>query len=264
MAGAIGTLKKVVLGVGLAVGLAHIASAQTYTGTYSGADNGSITINIDQNGAVSCSLSSAAGNGSYSGNGGVIQQTPSLVFTCEHHDFPNYLSISGNNVRGADTLSGQYITSATTTSASKQGNFTATRSAAGGGGGGSTSNQLSPQAITGLWYDPASNGTGFNLIAADNGFFATYYGRNAAGGPLWLISTEVPTGTLQANTQYTTILGMTTQGSFSQPAYAVATWGQLDITFQNCKRATATLSGQDGVQRFNLERLTNIAGSPGC
>ncbi len=259
----IGVLKKTVLGMGLALGLAQIASAQTYTGTYSGADNGNITITIDQNGAVSCNLSSAAGRGSFTGTGGVIQQTPSLVFNCSHDNFPNYLQVSGDNVRNKDTLSGQFGLAPTIDSKLLQGNFTANLSTGGGGGGGA-SNQLSAPGISGLWYDPASNGTGFNLIAAENGFFATYYGRNAAGGPLWLISTEVPTGTLKTNTQYTTILGATTAGTFSKPAYAVETWGQLDITFQSCNRATATLSGKDGTQKLNLQRLTTITGAGGC
>jgi hypothetical protein len=231
-------------------------------GTYSGADNGSITINIDANGAVSCSLSSAAGNGNYSGKGGVIQQTPSLVFTCDHNDFPNYLSVSGNNVRSADTLTGQYATAATGSGDIKQGSFTAKKSAGGGGDAGGSS--LSPPAISGLWYDPASNGTGFNFIAAENGFFATFYGRSADSHPLWLISTEVPTGTLKTNVKYTTTLGATTAGSFTQPAFQVETWGKLDITFSSCNQAKATLSGKDGTQQFNLRRLTTIGGVGGC
>ena len=165
--GATAALNKAVLGLGLVIGVAQAASAQTYVGTYSGADNGNITIQIDANGAVSCSLASAAGNGNYAGKGGVVQQTPSLVFTCDHNDFPNYLSVSGNNVRSADTLTGQYATAATGSGDIKQGSFTAKKSA-GGGDGGATS--LSPPAISGLWYDPASNGTGFNFIAAENGF----------------------------------------------------------------------------------------------
>ena len=258
--GAIASFKQVALGLGVAVGLAQAASAQTYVGTYSGADNGSITINIDANGAVTCNLSSAAGNGNYSGQGGVIQETPSRVFTCDHSDFPGYLSVSGNNVRSADTLTGQYATAATANSTIKQGSFTAKIST----GGGVTTGQLSPAAISGLWYDPASNGTGFNFIAAENGFFATYYGRSASGQPLWLISTEVPAGALKTGTQYTTVLGATTAGTFSQPAFQVETWGKLDITFSSCTRATATLSGKDGTQRLNLQRLTTIGGVSGC
>ena len=165
--GATAALNKAVLGLGLVIGVVQTASAQTYVGTYSGADHGNITIQIDANGAVSCSLASAAGNGNYAGKGGVVQQTPSLVFTCDHNDFPNYLSVSGNNVHSADTLTGQYATAATGSGDIKQGSFTA-RKSAGGGDGGATS--LSPPAISGLWYDPASNGTGFNFIAAENGF----------------------------------------------------------------------------------------------
>ena len=259
--GAIASFKQVALGLGLAVGLAQAASAQTYTGTYTGADNGNITISIDGNGAVTCNLSSNTGMGNYSGKGGVLRQKPTMVFTCDHHDFPNYLSVSGNNVQtGDDGLEGTYTMAANVNSDIKQGGFTVKRS----NGGGVTTGQLTPAAISGLWYDPASNGTGFNFIAADNGFFATYYGRSAGGQPLWLISTEVPAGALKTGTQYTTILGATTAGTFSQPAFQVETWGKLDITFSSCTRATATLSGKDGTQRLNLQRLTNIGGVSGC
>ena len=70
--GATAALNKAVLGLGLVIGVAQTASAQTYVGTYSGADHGNITIQIDANGAVSCSLASAAGNGNYAGKGGVV------------------------------------------------------------------------------------------------------------------------------------------------------------------------------------------------
>lgn len=260
--GATTVFKQLALGLGLATTFAQAASAQTYVGTYSGADHGNITIQIDSNGAVSCSLSSAAGNGNYSGKGGVIQQTPSLVFTCDHNDFPNYLSVSGNNVRSADTLTGQYATAATGSGDIKQGSFTAKKSAGGGGDGGSTS--LSPASISGLWYDPAYNGVGFNFLAADNGFFATYYGRTAAGGLLWLISTEVPVGTLKTGTKYTMVLGNTTAGTFSTPAFALGNWGKVEVTFSSCTKATAVLSGIDGTQTMNLQRLGAIAGVGGC
>ena len=258
--GAIASFKQVAIGLGLAVGLAQAASAQTYVGTYSGADNGSITINIDANGAVTCNLSSAAGNGNYSGQGGVIQETPSRVFTCDHSDFPGYLSVSGNNVRSADTLTGQYATAATANSSIKQGSFTAKIST----GGGVNTGQLSPQAISGEWYDPAYNGSGFNFLVAVNGFFAHYYGRSAKGEMLWLVTTEVPAGNLKTNTKYTLMLGTTNSGTFAKPTLDLAHWGQLDITFSSCTNATATLSGKDGVQNLNLQRLGAIGGVSGC
>ncbi len=259
---AIKMLKNVLVGLSFVVGLSQMAAAQTgagtYTGTYSGADNGSMTVTIDQNGAVNCALTSAAGNGRFTGAGGVISQSP-FIFTCDHHDFPNYLSVSGNGKPGG-TLTGQYLVAATGTSTSKQGNFSVTASSTGGGNSG----QLSPQSISGLWYDPAFNGTGFNFLVADNGFMATYYGRSAGGGLLWLISTDIPTGPVQVNTRYTLIMGNTTAGTFSSPAYEMANWGQLDVTFSSCTRATATLSGKDGVQQLNLQRLGGVAGISAC
>ena len=258
--GATAALNKAVLGLGLVIGVAQTASAQTYVGTYSGADHGNITIQIDANGAVSCSLASAAGNGNYAGKGGVVQQTPSLVFTCDHNDFPNYLSVSGNNVHSADTLTGQYATAATGSGDIKQGSFTAKIST----GGGVNTGQLSPQAISGEWYDPAYNGSGFNFLVAVNGFFAHYYGRSAKGEMLWLVTTEVPAGNLKTNTKYTLMLGTTNSGTFAKPTLDLAHWGQLDITFSSCTNATATLSGKDGVQNLNLQRLGAIGGVSGC
>lgn len=258
------TWKKAVISLGLAMGMHHMATAQvaaeTFTGTYSGGDTGTVSITIAQDDTVSCSITSATGKGTYTGVGTVWQRSAAIMFGCSHLAYPMMLSLGGTDVLGADTLSGDLAFGPSEGVTSTQARFKAKRSSAGT----VDRTPLNTAAITGLWYDPATNGTGFNLIAAENGFFATYYGRNAAGGPLWLISTEVPTGTLRTNTPYTTILGATTAGTFSQPAYAVETWGQLDITFQSCNRATATLAGKDGTQKLNLQRLTTIAGADKC
>ncbi|MBF5004441.1 hypothetical protein [Diaphorobacter caeni] len=245
----------------MAAGISQIATAQTgagtYTGSYSGADHGSMTLSIDQNGAVSCSLSSAAGNGKYTGKGGVVSQSP-LVFSCRNGDFPNYLSLTGSGTAGG-TLTGQYIIAPTATDR-LQGNFTVSASGSGGG----TTSQLDPKAITGLWYDPAYNGTGFNFLMTDANFIATYYGRNSSGGLLWLISTEAPSAPLQTGTEYALTLGATTSGTFSTPAYQMANWGHLNITFTSCTTAKATLNGLDGVQYLNLQRLGNVGGVGAC
>ena len=273
-------LKNTVLGLGLALGLAHMAMALpgvgTYSGPYSGklvnntTDNGTATVVVAPDGAVQCAIASATGRGTITGTGKARQAVTifgevlegRMFFNCSHETYPGYITISGGQTNEKGVLTGLVLTATTDGTTQMVANLSLPPS--GGGTAPQPATPLSPQAITGLWYDPASNGTGFNLIAADNGFFATYYGRNAAGGPLWLISTEVPTGTLQTNTLYTTTLGATTAGTFSQPAYAVETWGQLDITFQSCSRATATLSGKDGVQYLQLERLTTITGAGGC
>ncbi|QIL80514.1 hypothetical protein G7047_11820 [Diaphorobacter sp. HDW4A] len=218
-----------------------------------------MSLTVDQNGAVSCTLSSAAGNGKYSGKGGIISQSPFIV-SCNYSDFPGYLSLSGSGTPGG-TLTGQYLISPTINSQSMQGNFTVSASGSSGGG---ASNQLSPKAITGLWYDPAYNGTGFNFLMTDANFIATYYGRNSSGGLLWLISTEAPSAPLQTGTEYALTLGATTAGTFSTPAYQMANWGHLNITFTSCTTAKATLNGLDGVQYLNLQRLGNVGGVGTC
>ena len=254
-------MRRALLGIGLAIGVSQMAVAQTgagtYTGTYSGADHGTITVTIDQNGAVSCSLKSNAGNGTYTGRGGVTRPDP-FIFGCSNQDFPYYLNLSGNGTPGG-TLTGQFVSAASVNSQTMQGNFTVKAS----GGSGNTS-QLSPQSISGLWYDPAFNGTGFNFLATDTSLIVTYYGRSSNGGLFWLISTEAPSGPFQANTEYTTTLGNTTAGSFSSPAYEMANWGQLKVKFSSCTSATATLSGRDGVQQLNLQRLGGVGGASGC
>ena len=257
-------LRNVLLSVGLVAGAAHFAlaaqpGAGTYSGTYAGADHGSVTVTIDEHGAVSCELASATGKGRRNGVGAITSQSEyEFIFSCDTPASPDYMHIGGGGPPGGE-LTGGFdwgVPGRETLS----GNFKLNSYAPGTAG----SQLLSPQAISGLWYDPASDGTGFNLIAAENGLFATYYGRSAAGAPLWLISTEVPVGALKKGVQYTTILGATTAGTFAAPAYEVANWGQLDISFSSCSTATATLSGKDGVQKFNLKRLTTIAGVSGC
>ena len=258
-------LKRAVIGLGFAVGMSQFAAAQTgagtYTGTYSGADHGSISVNIDQNGAVTCALTSAAGNGKYTGSGGILSQNP-FVFSCTHRDLPGYLNIAGSGTPGGK-LTGQYTSNASLTSDPKQGNFTVSPAGSGGGGDGGAY-QPTPQSVSGLWYDPAADGTGFNFLMADIGLIATYYGRDAGGGMLWMISSGGPTGALQTNTQYSLLMEYTTAGSFATPSSQVGVWGLLSLTFTGCNRASATLTGEDGVRHLNLQRLAGVAGSSGC
>lgn len=274
-------LRKSLLGLGLVVGLWQTAAATTtYTGSYSArasvdapfSEQGTVTFKVEDDGTLNCTVESLTGMGSFVGTGKFRQATDSVgkpikgrvSMDCRRQAFPQYIDMYGNNEKDAEALSGIILLRSSTTTVSMVGTFSASLTPVINGGDTLPQVPLAPQGITGLWYDPASNGTGFNFIAADNGFFATYYGRSASSLPLWLISTEVPTGTLKTNVKYTTTLGATTAGSFTQPAYQVETWGTLDITFSSCGLAMATLSGKDGTQQFNLQRLTTIGGVGGC
>lgn len=254
--------KRLALGLGMALGLAVTANAQTYTGSYIGGDRGNITIHIDPNGGVSCSLQSTAGNGAVTGFGKVVEPIPNRLFMCDNFGSPDVLTLSGGyHPQDSDMMVGKYVWATGSSNGSKYGTFTTRISNVDGD---ATTTVLSPQAISGLWYDPAYNGVGFNFLVADNGFFATYYGRSIDGGLLWLITTEVPTGTLKTGFRYRMVLGHTTAGTFSTPEFELADWGTLEVTFSSCTRATATLFGKDGAQQLNLQRLGAIAGVSGC
>lgn len=43
--------------------------------------------------------------------------------------------------------------------------------------------------------------------------------------------------------------------------YGLTAWGDLQLTFNGCNRATATLIGRDGTMYFDLVKLVNIKGN---
>ena len=274
--------KKSCVGLGLAVGLWQSAVALPgvgyYTGTYivkagdaaGTEDSGSLSVTIASDGTATCKAVSAKGYGSFSSTGKAKQAYDitgkplegRMSFLCLYQSFPGYMTMDGDN-KEVRSLTGLLTLRSSAATPTMLGKYTIYLS---NDGGGEPSNQvaLNPQAISGEWYDPAFNGSGFNFLVASNGFFAHYYGRTTAGEMLWLVTTEVPTGTLKTNTKYTLVFGNTTSGTYAKPTPDVGHWGQLDITFTTCTTATATLTGKDGVQTLNLQRLAAIAGVAGC
>ncbi|MBF5005475.1 hypothetical protein [Diaphorobacter caeni] len=253
-----GFLKRAVLCGGVALTMSPLAHAEfpagSYSGTYLGADHGTINITVDSYGAVTCRMASDTGKGTVTGTGGVFSVDPPL-FDCRNIDSNNYISVDGSYEAGG--INGQYLfrgLGGTTYS----GHYSATPSGAGG------TSPLSWKSLSGLWYDPAYDSTGFNILGGDNGLIFTYYGRNAQGGPLWTISMDALGGTIVPNTEYTIALGMITAGTFANPVNQMARWGQVSVKFSDCTRATATLSGNDGVQVLNLQRLSGVKDASGC
>ncbi|MFT3791074.1 MAG: hypothetical protein QM741_08345 [Rudaea sp.] len=118
-------------------------------------------------------------------------------------------------------------------------------------------------AASGLWYDPIYTGSGFNLLMSNAGFLVTYYGWDAVGNRLWLISDTGPTS-LGLNTPIVLNMSYSTDGVFSRPQLKPTQWGLLVLNFTNCRTATASLTGKDGVQNLSLIQLAGIAGLPGC
>lgn len=118
---------------------------------------------------------------------------------------------------------------------------------------------------TGLWYDPALDGMGFNFIKAPNGLFIYYYGYSTKGERLWLVSALGPT-TIPKGQAFNLALQEGTPGngaSFNQKPNnppGVSAWGSMTVTLNSCSAGQITLTGKDGTQTFNIQKLGNIDG----
>jgi hypothetical protein len=118
----------------------------------------------------------------------------------------------------------------------------------------------STASVTGEWYDPAYNGSGFNLIMADAGLTLYYYGwGDNAGNRLWLISDIGPKQITPGST-ITLNMHETNGGNFLAPALPSTStvWGTVQLNFSSCTQATATLSGKDGTVNLNLQMLAGV------
>lgn len=119
--------------------------------------------------------------------------------------------------------------------------------------------------LTGLWYDPAMNGLGFNLISAPHGLFIYYYGYAFDGKRLWLVS-EGGSTVITRGQSYTFNLleGASGNGANFETkpitGAGVEKWGTLTMTINSCTSAEFVLSGKDGDKIFNTQKLTGIRG----
>lgn len=117
--------------------------------------------------------------------------------------------------------------------------------------------------ISGLWYDPAMNGLGFNVIHASNGIFIYYYGYTKDGERLWLVSDVGPVDLIK-NQSYTLDLFEGAPGNganfLTKPTFenGVEKWGTLTMTIDSCTSGKMTLIGKDGEKIFNITKLGDI------
>ncbi len=237
---------------------AHAQSAAgTYTGTYSGSDNGTVTIVIDGTGAVSCDFFSNPNQTHYRSSGGVAWFNSQFNISCQSAVNAGYIWVASSYsfVSPGQSFSGPWSASVN----GKDGNGSFSVSAASGGGSGALNNA----AISGLWYDPTYSGSGFNLFSSGVGLLVTYYGWDAGGNRMWLISDIGPTSIVPGSA-ITLNMNYTTGGVFNNPKHNGVVWGTLSLNFSSCKAATATLSGKDGNLTEHIVVLANVAGAPGC
>ena len=120
-----------------------------------------------------------------------------------------------------------------------------------------------PSGVSGQWYDPVYSGSGFGFQMLESGLLVTYFGWDAAGNRLWLVS-DIGPKVLEWNTPVVLNMNYTVGGIFNVPQHNVVQWGSLTLKFSTCEAATASLVGKDGEQDLSLRLLAGIAGQPVC
>jgi len=114
-----------------------------------------------------------------------------------------------------------------------------------------------PRGLSGLWYEPATSGQGFefNWLAGDVLALA-FYGHRDDGANLFL------TGLRPGRFTYGQTLDIALTGvsggrftDFDRNAIRNTPWGRLTLRFDACDRAFARLEGADGAKEMQLVRL---------
>lgn len=240
-------------------GHAAVLGQGTYTGIYTGDDYGALTIVVDSQGNVTCDFFSSPGFVHYQSTGTVDTGSSWFLINCASANTASYhwsassspSSAAGNALiglwgggMGGNQLSGNFTTYYTSVSTDPAGSITT-------------------GSFAGLWYDPGFTGTGFNILPSSAGFIVTYYGVDANGKMLWLIS-DIGPKTIAIGTAITLNMSYSSSGTFQAPQRVPVSWGTLTLTFTSCTKATATLTGTDGTLSENLSMLTGAIGLPGC
>jgi hypothetical protein len=118
-------------------------------------------------------------------------------------------------------------------------------------------------AFTGLWYDPALDGEGFNIVTADGGTIVYFYGSDDRGNRVWLISGLIR-GEIQAGITVEALMYESSGGVFPTPvpsARGLSIWGTLNIVFSACNAGQSTLTGQDGTKVSQIIKLAGVSGA---
>ena len=231
----------------------------TYTGIYTGDDYGTVTIVVDAQGNVTCDFFSSPGFVHYQATGTVDTGSSWFLINCTSADSASYHWSASSNPSSAASNAVIGLWGGGVSGNQISGNFTAYYTSVSTDPAGS----ITTGSFAGLWYDPGFTGTGFNILPSSAGFIVTYYGVNASGKMLWLIS-DIGSKTITLNTPITLNMSYSSSGTFQAPQRVPVSWGTLTLTFTSCTKATATLTGTDGTISENLSMLTGVIGVPGC
>jgi hypothetical protein len=119
--------------------------------------------------------------------------------------------------------------------------------------------------LSGAWYDPATDGEGWNFVAVPDGLFGYFYSYDDRGEALWLVTKQARTD-IERGEPVTYDLLQGIGGAFNNPVppEELQQWGEVTLKFESCEEATAEISGADGNATQQLERLAPTAGLAGC
>ncbi|MFK7955786.1 MAG: DNRLRE domain-containing protein [Lysobacterales bacterium] len=131
-----------------------------------------------------------------------------------------------------------------------------------------------PLSASGLWFDASVPGDGFNVIESPqspgqkggsvgpNNITVFYFGYDASGARLWLVSDTIPGPFRQNEALSFPMLVGGTSGNFQTPAPGseLTNWGTLEVTLSDCVSGTFQLNGADGNKRFEASQLTAVDG----
>lgn len=118
--------------------------------------------------------------------------------------------------------------------------------------------------LSGIWYDPALEGSGFNVVASRTGIIFTFFGY-LEGVQRWLISelitSEIRLGQFREVTMF---IGEMGELNNPAPGTGLPVFGTMTFFFENCTEATAILRGSgpyNGLEAdFSLVLLLQAAG----
>lgn len=122
---------------------------------------------------------------------------------------------------------------------------------------------VSNNQFNGLWYDPALDGEGYNIVTTPSGTVIYFYGSDEHGNRLWMISETIKDIFREGKTKVITMYE-STGGVFDTPvrsARALSVWGVLRLTFDDCNGGTARLNGIDGLKTSNIIKLAAVPGT---
>jgi len=118
----------------------------------------------------------------------------------------------------------------------------------------------SPFDFSGIWYDPAFDGEGYNVFETKFGWLIYFFGYSAESGFLWLTSDVVTLDQLVFGETFELPMFIGVPGTFDDPTPAseLIPYGTLQVIFNTCYNGVFTLDGLDGIKVSNVVKLAGV------